>query len=81
MHWTPNESKLIKALSDGMPHPYDELIRECFDGDSQATRNNLNALVVQTRRKLRPRCQDIICELRHRKVHYRHVQLLYSSAE
>lgn len=61
-------------LSDGMPH-YREQLRECVP-DELASLYALKMHISRIRKVLRPRGQDIVCEIVRRQIHYRHVQLL-----
>jgi DNA-binding response OmpR family regulator len=67
---------ILEILADGRPHRREQLL-ECI-GDPLASRNNLNVHLSKIRKELRPKGEDIVCELRERKIHYRHVRLLAS---
>ena len=72
--FTKTQQALLQLLSDGQPHPRKDLIA-CL-GDSLADRFTLNRALKNLRPKLRTRPEDIICELKHKGIHYRHVKLL-----
>jgi DNA-binding CsgD family transcriptional regulator len=78
--YTPTEGILITLLSDGLAHSRDELLA-CLE-DDQATYQNVKVHISHIRKKLRPRGEDIVCELTPgggRTPHYRHVRLLGSA--
>jgi len=72
--FTKTQRAILDVLSDGGPHPREEL-RQCLD-DELASLAAMRVHLSELRKLLRPQGQDIICELRHRKTHYRHVRLL-----
>lgn len=72
--FTKTETRIIKLLSDGMPHERREML-ECLL-DVQARYINLQNHVVRLRQKLRTRNEEIVCELRKGSIYYRHVKLL-----
>lgn len=74
--FTPVELKILSVLTDGKPHRRQELL-ESF-GDEFTSRNNLNVHLTGIRKVLRPKGQDIICELRMKAINYRWVRLLGS---
>lgn len=71
---TPIQQQMLMLLSDGQPHTRHEL-RACLN-DEQAELSTVKVHISRIRKHLRPRQQDIICELRHNRICYRHVQLL-----
>jgi hypothetical protein len=77
--FTPTESRIIKLLSDGLPHKKKE-IHECLY-DDMGRLNNIQQRISMIRKKLRPIGQDIICELIGYSIQYRHVRLLRSNNE
>lgn len=70
------QRKILTILSDGMSHKREELWG-ClkYAEDRQAT---LVVHISNIRRILRKKGHDIICELVHRQICYRHVRLLES---
>lgn len=50
--FTPIESKIVGLLSDGLVHPAEEMIRDCFDNDVVADEINLRAHLTNVRRKI-----------------------------
>lgn len=77
--WTATQGKLMALLGDGLSHHRDEL-RACLN-DSEATYQNVSYHLVYIRRVLRPKGQDILCELVRRQIHYRYVRLMHSAAD
>jgi hypothetical protein len=70
----PVERKLLAVLADGLAHSIAEL-GECMptgDGDMATVKVH----VCRIRKVLRPRGEDIICEMNSRRIFYRHVVLL-----
>jgi hypothetical protein len=67
--------KIMQALSDGLPHKSEDLVRDClWDGDKAA----LQTHVCNIRKVLRPRGEDIVCERVNGTTYYRHIRLLAS---
>lgn len=77
LEFTVTQQKLIDILQDGLPHNRFEL-RDAIDGELTSLTNMQNH-VSHIRKKLRPIGQDIICELVHGRICYRHVRLLSSA--
>ena len=80
--WTPTQARMLKVLSDGMPHRYEEL-RACLDDELA---RNVKTHIGHIRKKLRPIGQDIVCEYRGRLgamilSGYRHVILISTATE
>lgn len=76
---TPTHKRILAMLSDGYPHTYKEL-HTCLC-DDQGTATNLTRHICNIRQYLRPKGEDIICELKGYARHYRHVRLLGSAAD
>ncbi len=76
--YTKTEVKILKMLSDGLPHTRDEL-KTCMD-DPLATNTNLKAHIHRLRGKLKMVGESIVCELCP-GIRYRHVRLLYNPNE
>lgn len=72
--FTPTEKKILAVLVDGMRHSREEL-HSCLPDDMGAL-GNIRDHVSHLRKKLRPKGQDIVCELYLAKIYYRHVRLL-----
>jgi hypothetical protein len=72
--YTPSQQRLIDVLSDGLPHDREEL-RQAL-GDDQLTNKNLSDHIILLRRVVRPRGEEIVCELWDGSPHYRHVRFL-----
>jgi DNA-binding SARP family transcriptional activator len=75
--FTPTQQLILTLLSDGMPHPREDVM-SCL-ADPLSSRANLNNQLSDMRRLLRPRGEDIICQLLNRRICYRHVRLLASA--
>ena len=69
---------ILELLADGQPHTKQEIILQCMDELSSA--NALQVHICGLRKLLRPRGQDIICELVNRRINYRHIRLLQSAS-
>lgn len=76
--FTATEKKIIDVLSDGLPHRREEL-HACLP-DELGDRINLNLHISNIRKKIVGRGEDIVCQLRNRRIHYRHVRMLHSPA-
>lgn len=74
--FTDTQQRLFDVVSDGLPHPRDELLKAM--NDSEATYRNVSWHLVDLRKYLRPKGLDIICELRNRGIYYRYVRLMHS---
>lgn len=77
--FTPTQADMIKMLSDGLPHTRQELFT-CLR-DDLARLQAINMHLSNCRKILRPRGEDIICELVNRRICYRHVRLLPSAVD
>lgn len=75
--WTPTERCMLAVLADGYPHTREEL-HACLYDDRGAL-SNIRVHISAIRKKLRPRGEDVACELLAGKVYYRHVRLLKSA--
>jgi hypothetical protein len=75
----PIQIKMLDVLSDGLPHSRKEL-HACLS-DPMVDMAAIRVHICHIRKVLRPRGQDIVCELKHRKIHYRHVRLLLDPGE
>jgi len=72
--YTRTEKKIVNLLSDGLPHTREE-VHDCL-WDEEAPLTAIQMHISRIRAKIRPRGEEIVCELRHRTIHYRHVRLL-----
>lgn len=79
VEFTPTQAKMLKVLSDGLPHPVSEL-QECLY-DDRGIAHNVNAHLTAIRKLLRPRGEDIICQHINHSHRYRHVRLLHSPSD
>lgn len=77
--YTPTQKIILKVLSDGQPHHKEEL-RSSMP-DELCSIESLRVHITMLRKKLRPQKQDIICEIKNRRIFYRHVKLLFPSPE
>ena len=71
--FTPVQSRMLAILSDGEAHSRKELHR-CLE-DDLGPLSNIKAHLTSIRKQLRPRGEDIICEIRGHEVYYRHIRL------
>jgi hypothetical protein len=78
--FTPTEKRILRAMSDGMPHKSKELL-SCLPDDELGTVQNLRNHFSRIRKKLRPLGEDILCVIHNRTVHYRYVRLLPTTRE
>lgn len=74
IQYTKTEQRIIKLLSDGMPHPREDLL-ECML-DPMGNYVALTSHIVRLRRKVRTLNQEIVCELRRGAIYYRQIILL-----
>jgi hypothetical protein len=72
--FTPTQTAMLKVLSDGLPHSKAEL-HACLP-DELSRPNSILRHLVDIRKVLRPRGQDVLCEYRDRARFYRWVRLL-----
>ena len=77
LRFSPTQRRILKLLSDGEPHRREELLR-CIDEETDpkkftADGRNLQKHLCLIREKIRPRGHDIVCQLLHRAIHYRHI--------
>lgn len=68
--------KMLALLADGMPHLRRDL-HDCLYDDSGKL-SNIQVHISNLRRQLRPRGQDIVCEITPKGIAYRQVRLLAS---
>lgn len=75
--FTPTESRILHALSDGMPHRSADVL--AFFEDELATKKTLQSHLSNIRKKLAPKGEDIVCEYWKGGFSYRHVRILKTS--
>ena len=71
---TPVQQAMLRVLSDGIRHDPKEL-HACLP-DQEGALSNIQMHLSNIRKVLRPKGQDVICELANRRVYYRWVRLL-----
>lgn len=74
--YTDTQQRIINLLSDGKKHKKAEVLSCLLD--KQASYSCLANHLCHLRKLLRPRGEDIICELSGYNIFYRHVRLLKS---
>lgn len=72
--WTPTQRRMLRVLADGLPHRREEL-HACLVDDLGAL-SNIQPHLSDIRKTLRPRGEDIVCEIVSRRICYRHVRLI-----
>ncbi len=77
MEFTKTEGKMLQILSDGLAHTREEIF-SCLP-DDLGRLSNIRKHFTNIRKKIRPIGQDIICELKDRRICYRHVRLINRS--
>jgi hypothetical protein len=77
-YFTKVEKRILDVLSDGLPHRKEEL-HPCLS-DELGPVTNAQRHISSIRKKIRPKGEDIVCELVARRINYRHVRLLRSVA-
>lgn len=77
--FTPTHKRMLEVLSDGLPHSRLEMHACLYDelGDIE----NIHYHISTLRKHLRKKGEDILIQIISRRPHYRHVRLLYPSAE
>ena len=75
---TPTQRRMLTLLADGRPHRREELRQLLWD--ELGALSNIQTHLSQLRKKLRPQGQEILCEIVQRRICYRQVQLLQSTA-
>lgn len=77
--FSPTQQEILGVLSDGMPHPREDVMRAIGLSSSESDRRLFGSHLVKIRRRLKRRGETILAQLLNRKVHYRHVRLLASA--
>jgi hypothetical protein len=72
--YTPIQRAMLQVLSDGRPHPREELHDCCRPSSMGAA----NAHICFLRKRLAQRSESILCVLKGRSIFYQHVRLLVS---
>lgn len=72
--FTKTQNAILAVLSDGQPHTREELHR-CLP-DDMTEMSAVRVHVCNIRKVLRLKGQDIVCELKNGRIHYRHVRIL-----
>lgn len=75
-HYTPTETKILGALSDGKRHTAKELVAYLYD--DMGSPSNVRRHILNIRKKLKPVGQHIVCEYDKGRYYYRQVRLLGS---
>jgi hypothetical protein len=79
-HYTPTQIKIMKLLSDGLPHHGVTEIKPLLPDGVLAGPNAVNIHIGRLRMKLLTMGQTIVCELVNRRICFRHVQLISAPA-
>jgi DNA-binding CsgD family transcriptional regulator len=74
VNFTPTERRIVRLLSDGLPHPLAAL-KACLD-DELAGPRAFRRHLTQIRRKLRDSGEAVLAVYHNRTLHYQHVRLL-----
>lgn len=72
--FTPTQRRILQVLADGEPHAREEL-HKCLD-DDLAGASAVRKHICLMRKVLRPMGQDVICQLRNRRLFYRQIRHL-----
>jgi hypothetical protein len=73
---TPTQRRMLALLADGKPHCRRELHKLLWD--EQSSLGAVRRQLCEARKVVRAAGGDIICEIVHRRICYRHVRLLNS---
>ena len=76
--FTRVQRAMLDVLSDGRPHTAAELHACLYDNSGPLS--NVRIHISGIRKQLRPRGEDVVCEIINRRAHYRHVRLLNNPA-
>jgi len=71
---TPTQRRMLALLADGRPHTRREL--HALLWDEQGRLSNIQPHLTHIREHIRPKGEEIICEIRNRQICYRRVRLL-----
>jgi DNA-binding response OmpR family regulator len=80
VHYTPTETKILKALSDGQYHCRYEILG--LISNNEEDMELVADHITRMRRKMRPRGEDVICSKNpegRRGIYYRQVRLMASA--
>jgi hypothetical protein len=73
----PLQVHILEILKDGESHFIDDIMRELSERmDYQHDRRTVSAYISTVREKLETAGETIMCEIRNRRIFYRHVVLL-----
>ena len=72
--FTPTQQRILAVLADGAYHPVYQL-QDCL-ADELAGLSAVQFHVSTIRKKLRPKGEDIYCEMRGSGAYYRYVRVL-----
>lgn len=75
--FTPTQQAMLRVLADGQAHTREEL-HACLPDELGAV-SNIHRHLCAIRKWLRPIGQDVVCQLRNRRIYYRHICLLASA--
>lgn len=76
--FTPTEQRILRVLSDGMPHHRNELIAVLWD--EMTTDVTVRQHIFRIRKKLSPIGQDIVCVMTgNNGFQYRQMRMLHSA--
>lgn len=74
--YTPTEQRILNLLADGLPHTRIEVF-QCL-WDDMGNLSNIRFHLSRLRGKLHRLGETIVCEIRNRRICYRHIRLLQS---
>jgi hypothetical protein len=77
---TPTGQRMMAILGDGLPHSRYDLFTALQTPDAKLS--NIRAHITWIREVIRPRGEDIVCEInpgKRRGIFYRHVRLMASA--
>jgi len=72
--FTPTQQRMLRVLSDGLPHTRDEL-GACLDDELAKPKAIHNHLIV-LRKLLKCHGETVLCEWDRKRPRYRHVRLI-----
>lgn len=77
--FTPTQKRFLKLLRDGKPHTSEEFCE--LLGDEQSGKHQVHVQFSVMRRILRPRGEDIICQMVGKKAYFRLIRFESSLEE
>lgn len=75
-YFTPTEQRFIDLLSDGLSHTKSEMMQCLWDEHNERPLVAMQMHVSRIRKKLRPKGEDLVCEVSGYRIFYRHVRML-----